>query len=95
MTGLSVELLFSLANISYLIGTIFLTRRVIKNRNALDDFDFRGSSINVVGMTINVVALIELQSYAAAVISLPTMVFWTITAMYSFKNRNKKIRRII
>lgn len=95
MNLLDTGLLFSLANISYLIGTIFLVRRVIKNRDALDDFDFRGSSINVIGMTINVVALVELQSYAAAVISLPTMAFWAITAIYSFKNRNKKIRRII
>jgi len=95
MIGLNVDLLFSLANISYLIGTVFLTRRVIKNRNALDDFDFRGSSINVVGMIIGIIALIELQSYVAVVISLPTMAFWIITAIYSFKNRNKKIRHII
>lgn len=87
---MNVGLLFSLANSFYLIGTFFLTRKVIKNRNALNDFDFYGSLINFVGMLINVVALIGTGSYMAVIISIPTVAFWAIVAVYSYKNRNKK-----
>lgn len=84
---MNTELLFSLANLFYLAGTILLARKVIKNRDALKDFDLYGSTINVIGMIIMTSALFDLKSYVAAIISLPTMLFWAITAVYSFKNR--------
>ena len=87
---MNTELLFSLANLFYLAGTILLARKVIKNRDALKDFDLYGSSINVVGMIVMALALLDLRSYVAAIISLPTMLFWAIAAVYSFKNRRKK-----
>lgn len=93
--GIDIELIFNLANFCYLIGTILLIRRVIKNRNALKDFDTYGSMINFIGMTINCVALIELGMYRTIIISFPTMAFWAIVAIYSFKNRNKKVRYIV
>ena len=87
---MNTELLFSLANVFYLVGTILLAKKVIKNRDALNDFDFYGSSINVVGMIIMALALLNLNSYIAAIISIPTMLFWAIAAVYSFKNGRKK-----
>ena len=84
---MNTELLFSLANLFYLVGTILLARKVIKNRDALKDFDFYGSSINSAGMVVMAFALIELNSYVALIISLPTMLFWAIAAIYSFKSR--------
>lgn len=83
----NIELFFNLANFCYLIGTILLIRRVIKNRNALKDFDSYGSVINFIGMTINGIALAGLGMYTTIIISMPTMVFWAIAAIYSFKNR--------
>jgi len=87
---MEAALLLSLANLFYLVGTLFLTRKVIKNRNALNDFDFYGSLINVAGMLITAYAFIMMEWYSAAIISLPTMVFWAIAAIYSFKNRRVK-----
>lgn len=87
---MNVELLFSLANLFYLVGTILLARKVIKNRDALKDFDPYGSIVNVVGMIIMASGLIDLKSYVAAVISLPTMLFWAVAAIYSFKNRRSE-----
>jgi hypothetical protein len=87
---MDTELLFSLANLFYLAGTILLARKVVKNRNALKDFDLYGSAVNAFGMIIMAFALIDLKSYTAAIISLPTMLFWAITAAYSFKNRRVK-----
>ena len=88
---MDASFLLSLANSLYLVGTLFLARKVIKNRNALNDFDFYGSLINVVGMLITAYAFIIMGWYSAVVISLPTMAFWAIAAIYSFKNgRNKK-----
>lgn len=83
----NIELFFNLANFCYLIGTLLLIRRVIKNRNALKDFDPKGSTINFIGMTINALALAGLGMYATIIISTPTMAFWAIVAIYSFKNR--------
>lgn len=88
---MNTNLLFSLSNLFYLIGTAFLIRRVIKNRYVLNDFDIYGSLINFVGMLINVTALIEIDSYMAVIISAPTIVFWAMTAAYSYRNRDKKI----
>lgn len=90
---MSTNLLFILANLLYLVGTVFLTKRVIKNRNALNDFDFYGSSINFIGMMITAYAFAKLESYVAIIISIPTMTFWAIVAIYSFKNRKVKIRQ--
>lgn len=84
------ELLFSLANLFYLSGTILLSRKVIKNRNTLKDFDLYGSTTNFVGMIVSVFALVELKSYIATIISLPTVLFWAIVAIYSFKNGRMK-----
>lgn len=83
----NIELFFNLANFCYLIGTLLLIRRVIKNRNSLKDFDSKGSTVNFIGMTINVLALAGLGMYTTIIISTPTMVFWAIAAIYSFKNR--------
>lgn len=84
---MNIELLFNLANLCYLTGTLLLVRRVIKNRNALKDFDPYGSTINFIGMTINCFALAGLGMFITIIISLPTVVFWAIAAIYSFKNR--------
>lgn len=83
----NIELFFNLANFCYLIGTLLLIRRVIKNRNSLKDFDSKGSTVNFIGMTINVLALAGLGMYTTIIISTPTMAFWAIAAIYSFRNR--------
>jgi hypothetical protein len=82
---MNTELLFNLANFAYLTGTLFLTRRVVKNRGALKDFDPYGSFINVIGLSINGVALFVLGFYTTVVISIPTILFWIIASIYSFK----------
>ena len=84
---MDIELLFNLANFCYLIGTLLLIRRVVKNRNTLKDFDPYGSSTNFIGMMINAFALAGLGMYTTIIISFPTMAFWAIAAIYSFKNR--------
>lgn len=84
---MNAELLFSTANLLFLVGTIFLIRRVIKNRNAIKDFDPIGSLINSIGMLVNIFALIGLGYYETIIISAPTMLFWAMVSVYSFKNR--------
>lgn len=86
---MNIELLFSMANIMYLAGTVFLIRRVVKNRNMLKDFDPYGSLINFIGMLINIFALIGLTYYTTVLISTPTMIFWLMASIYSFKNRRR------
>lgn len=84
------DLLLSLANSFYLFGTILLIRKLIKNRNSLKDFDCAGSIVNFIGMIISATAFIEIGSYIAAMISVPTMLFWAMAAIYSFRNINDK-----
>jgi hypothetical protein len=87
---MSTDLLLSLANFFYLLGTIFMIKRLFKNRKSLNDFDFYGSMINFIGMVVTAYAFIEIKSYIAAIISIPTMLFWAMAALYSFKNRGNK-----
>lgn len=89
---MNLEILFNIANLAYLIGTLLLTRRVVKNRNTLSDFDFHGSLLNVVGMLASAFALIELRLYFSLLILIPTLLFWMMTSIYSFKNNNRKIK---
>jgi tellurite resistance protein TehA-like permease len=84
---MNTELLFILANLFFLAGTILLARKVIKNRDTLKDFDLYGSTINFVGMMVMATGLMELKSYVAAIVSIPTTLFWAIVAVYSFRNR--------
>ena len=84
---MNIELLFNLANLCYLTGTLLLIRRVIKNRNTLKDFDPYGSMTNFIGLAIIAVALAGLGMYVTVIISSPTMAFWAIVAIYSFKNK--------
>jgi len=86
---MNTDLLFALANFLYLSGTIFLIKRLFKNRNSLKDFDFYGSLINAMGMGITAYAFIEIKSYIAAIVSIPTMLFWVTAAVFSFKRGNK------
>lgn len=85
-----MELLFSIANILFLTGTVFLIRTVIKNRNTLSDFNPSGSLLNFSGMLINTFALVGLGYYTTVIISAPTMLFWAIASIYSLKNRTAK-----
>lgn len=87
---MNTELLFSIANLLFLVGTIFLIKRVIKNRESLKDFDPLGSLINFIGMTINIMALIGLGYHITVIISMPTMIFWMLVSIYSSKNRIQK-----
>ncbi len=82
--------LFSIANLFYLVGTILLSKKVMKNRNTLNDFDVYGSITNAAGMMVTTYTLIGLESYVAAIVSVPTMLFWIMTSVYSFKNRRTK-----
>ena len=84
---MNIELLFSTANLLYLFGTIFLIRRVIKNRSILKDFDPFGSLINFIGMLVNILALMSLGYYITTIISIPTMIFWMLVSIYSFKDK--------
>ncbi len=85
---MNTGLIFSLANALYLVGTIFLIGRVVKNRNSLKDFNPYGSLINFIGMVVNSIALISLSFYVTVIISIPTMLFWLIAAVYSFWSKN-------
>ena len=87
---MNTDVLFSIANLFYLIGTSLLIKIVIKNRNSLNDFDYIGSIMNVIGMLITAYAFSQIKSYYAILMSLPTMAFWAIAAIYSFKNRRQK-----
>lgn len=87
---MNTDILFSLASLFYLTGTILLARKVIKNRDTLKDFDLYGSTNNFVGMIVSMSALIEIKSYTAAIISLPTALFWATVAVYSYKNGRTK-----
>lgn len=91
---MNIELLFGIANTMYLAGTIFLIRRVVKNKDELKDFDAHGSLINFIGMLVNIFALIGLTYYTTVLISTPTMIFWLVASIYSFKNRRKIIQKI-
>lgn len=82
-----IETLFNLANLSYLAGTLLLTRRVLKNRDTLKDYDFHGSVLNSIGMTMSAFILIELALYGTLILLMPTLLFWIIVSVYSFRNR--------
>lgn len=86
------EFLLGGSNLLFLIGTLFLLKDVIENRNSIKDFNPTGSAINTIGMTFSGLYLAHVTSYLALALLIPTLIFWFLAFVYGFKYRylNKK-----
>ncbi len=81
------ELFFNLANGTFMIGTLLLARTIIKNRNALKDFDVYGSGLTFIGMIFSGIAVAVNGIYLSLLLLLPTLAFWGLAFYFSAKNK--------
>ncbi len=86
---IDLTMLFIVSNTAFLFGTGLLMRQVIKNRNVLDDYDVYGSFLNVVGMALGGVILVELNQWLSLALQLPTLIFWVIVTVLSVRRKMK------
>lgn len=82
-----VDVLFSIANGLFLIAVYPMIRAAIKNRNSLRGFSFIGSFLTFLGMFTILLAYLRLHSYLAALLAIPTLLYWGTICWY---NRSKK-----
>lgn len=82
----TIEILFGLANIAYLVGTTLLTRKVLKNRNSIKDYDLIGSLLTTIGLLFTITAQIVLGYWIVIMLLLPTLAFWILVSILSFKS---------
>ena len=82
---MSAETFMNIAKSLFLVGTLLLSRKVLKNKNMLKDFDLNGSILTCLGTLSMIVALALLNAWVSVVIAIPTILFWGVVSMYSFK----------
>ena len=68
------EILMTIGNSFFLIGTTLLSLKVLKNRNMLNDFDFKGSVLTFFGTVFMAVYLLNMQAFLSFTIAIPTIV---------------------
>lgn len=86
----TLDALFILSNTAFVMGTALLARKVIKNRNYLNDFDMVGSCLTEVGMLTTSIILIILHQYITLILSVPTVIFWMVASIYTTKKTLKR-----
>jgi len=79
------ENIFLLANCIFVIGTARLFIPVIKNRNALNDFDMYGAIITALALSIMLIGYAYMAMYIAMTFMLPTLAFWLLVSICTVK----------
>lgn len=84
---MNAETYMMLGQATFLVGTSFLIKQVLKNRNGLKDFDTIGSGLTFLGMIFTGLFLYEMKMYTSILISIPTVLFWGLAFIFSMKNK--------
>mgnify|MGYP003428569385 CR=1 FL=1 len=76
-----------LAQGTFFIGTLFLIKKILKNRNSIKDFDTIGSLITFVGAIFMGLALYTSEMYGSVLLSIPGTLFWGFVFVFSIKHK--------
>lgn len=76
---------FTLANIIFIIGTLLLFSKVIKNKDILNDFDLIGSILTSLGMFMMLAGYYKFSMFLSIIFSMPTFLFWVFVSFHRFK----------
>lgn len=85
------EFFFNAAYATFLVGTLLLTRTILKNRGALKDFDVYGSLLTFFGMIFSGIAVLTNGIYISFILLLPTLIFWGMAFFFSASNKFRKV----
>lgn len=69
---------FTLANAAFMVGSTLMAMRILKNYNALNDFDFKGTVLTSMGMMLVTAGYISIGDNTAALTAAPTLMFWLL-----------------
>lgn len=70
-------------NILFTVGTLFLFKKVVNNRNMLNDFDLYGSLLTTMALFCMLIGYLSLQMYLPLLFALPTTLFWMFVSIYT------------
>jgi len=79
------DLIFRIANIFFLIGTIILIYAIVKNRNVLKGFQPIGSSLTLVAMSFIQFNYYQMGWWENFWLSLPTWGLWFLASVFSMR----------
>lgn len=79
----ATDILFTIANGFFFVGTLPMIVAAVKNRNALKGFSWFGAYLTFVGMLSMILAMFILQQYISVVLQLPVISYWAIVSIYS------------
>jgi len=86
---ISPDLIFRIANIFFLIGTIFLIYSIVRNRNILKGFQPLGSSLTFIAMSWIQFNYFQMNYWENFWLSLPTWGMWLLASIFSIKTTIK------
>ena len=79
----TIDILFGLSNGLFLLASYPMMKEVIKNKDVLKGFSFKGSLCTFLGMFITLIAFGFLQTYSSVLIAFPTFIYWGIVTYYT------------
>lgn len=82
----TIDILFGIANVLFLLASYPMIKEAIKNRNSLRGFSFSGSLLTFLGMFVTILTFIYLKTYTTVLLATPTLIYWGLVTWY---NRNK------
>lgn len=77
-------------NISFIFGTFFLIREVVKNRNILKGYGIVGPGSTLVGMLLANVAYYQLTQWSNIALSSVTVAYWALATFFSVRMKLTK-----
>mgnify|MGYP003394660918 CR=1 FL=1 len=80
---------FSIANSIFFIGTLFLIKNVLENKDNLNGFSLNGSILTATGMVFMSVGFLRINDIITFLISIPTLLFWAVVTFYLIRRKNE------
>ena len=87
MERMNADIIFTLANMVFAVGTLFLLYKVIKQRNMLNDFDLIGSLLTTTALILMLAGYKMLDMLGSIVFMIPTLAFWITVSIYTVQNK--------
>jgi hypothetical protein len=91
---IDINILFDIANVAFLVGTILLIRAVLKNRKILNGYDPTGSFLTLFALLVCEVCYLAMGNLVSVLLSTVTIAYWVLAFAFSVRNLLQERREI-
>jgi hypothetical protein len=81
-----LNIILAIGNFCCLLGTILLTRTVIKNKKILQGYSLSGAMLTSIAVMLFCVAFAQMNEILSFVFAISTLIYWFTVSLYKIKN---------